>query len=257
MSAAALSVDASAAAGRHECRRHTAPAGAHAGATRRGARAAAGQHHARLSRSLRAKAIARAHPSRGIAAARRQSSRAEARGGADRRFPAGLRCPILVRSTGLLQALRETAASRADRRFQPERRERAHRRRAIRSRALAADADARPERRAGRGAGARVGGRADRSDRVPAPAGVPHRALRVLPLSVDRHQLSRLRPAVREASRGAARRRRARASGDGGCGVPQHGFGAEAQEASRHLEEWRAAGIHRFRLEFAHESASR
>ena len=32
-------------------------------------------------------------------------------------------------------------------------------------------------------------------------------------------------------------------------------FGAEAQEASKHLEEWRAAGIHRFRLEFAHESA--
>lgn len=31
-------------------------------------------------------------------------------------------------------------------------------------------------------------------------------------------------------------------------------FGAEAQEASRHLTEWRAAGIHHFRLEFAHES---
>jgi len=31
-------------------------------------------------------------------------------------------------------------------------------------------------------------------------------------------------------------------------------FGAEAQESSRHLEEWIAAGIHRFRLEFAHES---
>jgi putative protease len=31
-------------------------------------------------------------------------------------------------------------------------------------------------------------------------------------------------------------------------------FGAEAQEASKHLELWRAAGIHRFRLEFAHES---
>jgi putative protease len=31
-------------------------------------------------------------------------------------------------------------------------------------------------------------------------------------------------------------------------------FGAEAQEASRHLEEWREAGIHSFRLEFAHES---
>src|SRR6185503_11563952 len=31
-------------------------------------------------------------------------------------------------------------------------------------------------------------------------------------------------------------------------------FGAEAQEASAHLEAWRAAGIHRFRLEFAHES---
>jgi putative protease len=32
-------------------------------------------------------------------------------------------------------------------------------------------------------------------------------------------------------------------------------FGAEAQEASRHLAEWRAAGISRFRLEFAHETA--
>jgi len=32
-------------------------------------------------------------------------------------------------------------------------------------------------------------------------------------------------------------------------------FGAEAQEASRHLDDWRAAGIAQFRLEFAHESA--
>jgi putative protease len=32
-------------------------------------------------------------------------------------------------------------------------------------------------------------------------------------------------------------------------------FGAEAQEASRHLDDWRAAGIAHFRLEFAHESA--
>lgn len=31
-------------------------------------------------------------------------------------------------------------------------------------------------------------------------------------------------------------------------------FGAEAQEASRHLAAWREAGIHHFRLEFAHES---
>ena len=31
-------------------------------------------------------------------------------------------------------------------------------------------------------------------------------------------------------------------------------FGAEAQEASRHLDDWRAAGIVQFRLEFAHES---
>ncbi len=31
-------------------------------------------------------------------------------------------------------------------------------------------------------------------------------------------------------------------------------FGAEAQEASRHLDEWRAAGIRHFRLEFVHES---
>jgi putative protease len=30
-------------------------------------------------------------------------------------------------------------------------------------------------------------------------------------------------------------------------------FGAEAQEASAHLDEWRGAGIHHFRLEFAHE----
>jgi putative protease len=32
-------------------------------------------------------------------------------------------------------------------------------------------------------------------------------------------------------------------------------FGAEAQEASLHLEAWRTAGIARYRLEFAHESA--
>jgi putative protease len=32
-------------------------------------------------------------------------------------------------------------------------------------------------------------------------------------------------------------------------------FGAEAQQASAHLTSWRAAGIGRFRLEFAHESA--
>jgi putative protease len=31
-------------------------------------------------------------------------------------------------------------------------------------------------------------------------------------------------------------------------------FGAEAQEASRHFEEWRRAGIRHFRLEFVHES---
>jgi putative protease len=32
-------------------------------------------------------------------------------------------------------------------------------------------------------------------------------------------------------------------------------FGAEAQEASRHLEEWKRAGIRHFRLEFVHETA--
>ncbi|HEY3836891.1 MAG TPA: DUF3656 domain-containing protein [Bryobacteraceae bacterium] len=31
-------------------------------------------------------------------------------------------------------------------------------------------------------------------------------------------------------------------------------FGAEAQQASQHLDAWRRAGIHHFRLEFAHES---
>jgi putative protease len=33
-------------------------------------------------------------------------------------------------------------------------------------------------------------------------------------------------------------------------------FGAEAQEASAHLESWLASGIRHFRLEFAHESGS-
>jgi putative protease len=33
-------------------------------------------------------------------------------------------------------------------------------------------------------------------------------------------------------------------------------FGAEAQEASLHMDEWRAAGIANFRLEFAHESGN-
>jgi putative protease len=33
-------------------------------------------------------------------------------------------------------------------------------------------------------------------------------------------------------------------------------FGAEAQEASAHLDAWQAAGIAHYRLEFAHESAA-
>jgi putative protease len=33
-------------------------------------------------------------------------------------------------------------------------------------------------------------------------------------------------------------------------------FGAEAQQASAHLEAWLAAGIRHFRLEFAHETAA-
>lgn len=33
-------------------------------------------------------------------------------------------------------------------------------------------------------------------------------------------------------------------------------FGAEAQEASRHLDAWQAAGIRHFRLEFVHETAA-
>ena len=32
-------------------------------------------------------------------------------------------------------------------------------------------------------------------------------------------------------------------------------YGAEAQEASAHVDAWRAAGIRHFRLEFVHESA--
>ena len=33
-------------------------------------------------------------------------------------------------------------------------------------------------------------------------------------------------------------------------------FGAEAQEASLHIDTWRSAGISHFRLEFVHEPAS-
>jgi putative protease len=40
---------------------------------------------------------------------------------------------------------------------------------------------------------------------------------------------------------------------DVGCRNPV--FGAEAQEAGRHLDDWREAGLHHFRLEFVHESA--
>ena len=32
-------------------------------------------------------------------------------------------------------------------------------------------------------------------------------------------------------------------------------FGAQAQEASRHLEAWKRAGVQHFRLEFVHEDA--
>ena len=53
-----------------------------------------------------------------------------------------------------------------------------------------------------------VGGRGpDRGRGLPAPARVPHRALRLLPLPFDRHELQGLRPALRYASRRIARRR--------------------------------------------------
>ena len=38
-------------------------------------------------------------------------------------------------------------------------------------------------------------------------------------------------------------------------GCRNTGFGAQAQEASQHLQGWRDAGIEHYRLEFVHETA--
>ncbi len=55
-----------------------------------------------------------------------------------------------------------------------------------------------------------------------AHADVSHGALRVLRVSVQRHGLHELRPALRRARREAARPGRRGASGEGRCGLPQH-----------------------------------
>ncbi len=135
-------------------------------------------------------------------------------------------CPILVRSAGLLHAAARAAAAPAtligDFSLNAAN--------ALSAAELLADGpggahpDARSERRAGGRPGARAcGARADRGHRLPAPAGFPHRTLRLLPLSFHRHELPGLRPPVREAPRRAARLGRARASGDGRRGLPQYG----------------------------------
>ena len=112
----------------------------------------------------------------------------------------------------------------------------------------------RSQRRAGRRPGARVGG-----ERIEAIL------YQHLPVFHTEHcvfcrflstgtSYQRLRPPLR-ASRVALRDDAGRAHpvmADVGCRNTV--FGAEAQEASRHLDDWRAAGIAHFRLEFAHES---
>ena len=101
-----------------------------------------------------------------------------------------------------------TGASVADWRFQFECRQLAICR-GVSQAGIAADSHSRSERRAGGRSRARCGSGESGSGRLSAPAGVPHGALRVLPLSLDGTSLQGLRPSVRKAPRGTAGPQRA------------------------------------------------
>ncbi len=101
------------------------------------------------------------------------------------------------------------------------------------TRIVAADARSRSECRTGGRIGSKRGRGSNRGGGLSSLAGVSHRALRVLPLPVDWDQLSRLRAAVRKASRGAQRLEWPRASGDGGRGMPQHGIPVDLERSVR------------------------
>ena len=120
-------------------------------------------------------------------------------------FLLGLGCDIVVRSTGLLQALRlREERACMDWRLQPECCQRPNRACVPGPRASTAHTDARPERRSSRGSCPSHRIAQTRSHCLPPPAGFSYRALRVLPLSLAGDQLRRLWPPVREASGRAA-----------------------------------------------------
>ena len=137
-------------------------------------------------------------------------------------FLLGCDCPILVRSAGLLQALGEGPHPALVGDFSLNAANALTARELLARGLELAHAHARPQRRAGGRAGAPHRRGPHRGRGLPAPARLPHRALRLLPLPLHRHELPRLRPSLREAPRGAARSSRPRASRDGRRGLPQH-----------------------------------
>ena len=192
-----------------------ASAGAHARAARCRHRVSPGQYHARLPGSLRPQAVARTGARGRPKPARGQPAHPEAGRGAGGRFPAELRLPDPGAFGRLARGAARPASRRAGGRFQPQRGQRHHRRGAAGAGPGFDRAHARFECGAGGGPGAGRGREPHGDGGLPPHAGLPHRALRVLPFSFDRIELSGLRPALRPTSSSATRLERPRASRDG------------------------------------------
>ena len=165
-------------------------------------------------------------------------------------------CPILVRSAGLLHALRDRAHRALTGDFSLNAANAVCRRRVPRAGPGLAHAHARSERRAGRRAGARVGGgRIEAIAYQHLPVFHTEHCVFCRFLSTGTSYRDCGRPC--EKHRVALRDHAGRAHpvmADVGCRNTV--FGAEAQEAEPASGCWRAAGIRHFRLEFAHESAA-
>jgi putative protease len=210
----------------------------HARPAQRRPRPAARQHHAGLPGFVRLRPAVEQVQAAGIEA--RVASPRMLKPDEQRivNFLLRLECAILVRSGGLLNALQGQSAQPLHGDFSLNA-----------ANELSATpfltwgwrdwTHARPERGADCGLGSGRWPRPPGSDRLPPPARLPHRALRLLPLSCPRAPATKIAAPVRNAQGGAARCTRPFPSRDGRRGLPQHRLWRRGAGGQRHLDAWR------------------
>ena len=150
-------------------------------------------------------------------------------------FLTSLHCPILVRSTGMLHTLKQSVDQPLIGDFSLNAANTLTAEAYLDIGTPSPHADARPERRPSRGARCDNRSGSIGSHRLSTSPRLPHRALRLLPVSFHGHYLPRLRASLRAASRCPAGFARPRASRDGRRGLPQYGIWSGGATGKRAL----------------------